>query len=273
MTMQMSGPIAVCPSLVGRAFRPAICAALACIGLAAPSRAAAQTPTLASTTDWRRFPTVAADVASRWKPSPDTATAPVMTGTGPAVQVQTTAPATLLRTDWTLSGTYAAGATFTQAPDATPTEVGVVVGNGALACIVAPDGTARFDAHGSTLSVGTIGAEHGAATEILVRVSDKAVTCDVNGQAAVRLAPPPLTQRTASAGWNRYAGLPVTESAICRSTEMSSITQKARPCVAAIRSLPWTARSRTLARGRLSCSGSHRAPSSNDTYTPISVPA
>jgi hypothetical protein len=183
----------VCPSLVGRAFRPAICAALACIGLAAPSRAAAQTPTLASTTDWRRFPTVAADVASRWKPSPDTATAPVVTGTGPAVQVQTTTPATLLRTDWTLSGIYAAGATFTPAPDVAPTEFGVSVGDGALACIVAPDGTVRFEVHGSTLSVGTIGAERPQATEMLVRVSDKAVTCEVNGQAAVTLAPVALT--------------------------------------------------------------------------------
>ena len=177
----------MCPSLVGRAFRPAICAALACIGLAAPSRATAQTPTLASTSDWRRFPTVAADVVSRWQP--DNASTPVVTGTGPAIQVQTTTPATLLRTDWTLSGIYAAGATFTPAPDVAPTEFGVSVGDGALACIVAPDGTVRFEVHGSTLSVGTIGAEHGAATEILVRVSDKAVTCDVNGQTAVTLAP------------------------------------------------------------------------------------
>jgi hypothetical protein len=166
--------------------RPAICAALAFIGLAASSRAAAQTPTLASTSDWRRFPTVAADVVSRWQP--DNTSTPVVTGTGPAIQVQTTTPATLLRTDWTLSGTYAAGATFTPAADAAPTEFGVVVGSGALACVVAPDGTARFDAHGSTLSVGTIGAERGAATEILVRVSDKAVTCEVNGQEALTLA-------------------------------------------------------------------------------------
>jgi hypothetical protein len=175
---------------VGRVFRPAICAALACIGLALPSRAAAQTPTLTSTTDWRRFPTVAADVVSRWQPA--NASTPVVTGTGPAIQVQTTAPATLLRTDWTLSGTYAAGATFTPAPDTAPTEVGVSVGNGALACIVAPDGTVRFDAHGSTLAVASLGTAR-AATEILVRVSAKAVTCDVNGQTAVTLAPAAVT--------------------------------------------------------------------------------
>jgi hypothetical protein len=47
-----------------------ICAALAFVGLAAPSRALAQTPTLASTSDWRRFPTVAPDVVSRWRPAP-----------------------------------------------------------------------------------------------------------------------------------------------------------------------------------------------------------
>ena len=174
----------------GRALRPAVCAALVVMSAGWPARALAQTTMATSppTTDWRRFPTVAADVASRWQPSAETAVAPVITGTGPALQVQTIAAATLLRTDWTLSGTYAAGATFTPAPDVAPTEFGVVVGSGALACIVAPDGTARFEAHGSTLSVGSITAAR-TATVILVRVSDKAVTCVVNGQAAVTLAP------------------------------------------------------------------------------------
>jgi hypothetical protein len=134
---------------------------------------------------------VAADVVSRWQPA--NASTPVVTGTGPAIQVQTTAPATLLRTDWTLSGTYAAGATFTPAADVPPTEFGVVVGGGALACIVAPDGTARFDAHGSTVSVGTINADRPSATAILVQVSDKAVSCEVNGQTTVTLAPMALT--------------------------------------------------------------------------------
>ena len=36
---------------LAKVVRPAICAALALIGLGAPSRAAAQTPTLASTSD------------------------------------------------------------------------------------------------------------------------------------------------------------------------------------------------------------------------------
>jgi hypothetical protein len=148
----------------------------------------AQTPTLASTSDWRRFPAVAADVISRWRPSVDTAAATV-TGTGPAIQVQTTTPAMLLRTDWTLSGTYAAGVTFTRATDLPPVEFGVVVGGGALTCIVAPDGTARFDAQGSTLSVGTIGVQRATATEILVRVSVHGVACVVNGQTVLTLTP------------------------------------------------------------------------------------
>jgi hypothetical protein len=165
---------------------------IAAIGFAAVRPVLAQAPTLASTADWRRFPTVAAEVATRWRPSADTATAPVVTGTGPAVTVKTTAPTTLLRTDWTLSGTYAVGATFTPAADADPTDVGVVVGRGALACIVAPDGTARFEAQGSTLAIGASGAAR-AATEILVRVSAKAVTCEVNGETAVTLGPMAVT--------------------------------------------------------------------------------
>ena len=165
------------------------CLMTAAIGLAAVRPVLAQTPALASTADWRRFPTVAAEVATRWQPSADTAT---VTGAGPAVTVHTTAPTTLLRTDWTLRGTYAAGATFTQAADAAPTDVGVVVGNGALACIVAPDGTARVEAQGSTLAIGASGPER-VATEILIRVSAKGVTCEVNGQTAVTLAPMALT--------------------------------------------------------------------------------
>ena len=44
-------------------------------------------------------------------------------------------------------------------------------------------------------------------------------------------------------------------SQVWRSGVTSSSTQIARPCVAAIRSLPWTSRSRTQATGRLRCSG------------------
>ena len=114
----------------------------------------------------------------------------MVTGTGPAMQVQTTTPATLLRTDWTLSGTYAAGATFTPAPDVAPVEFGVVVGSGALACIVAPDGTARFDAHGSTLNVASVPLP-AASTEILVRVTEAGVTCEINGHPAFTTAGSP----------------------------------------------------------------------------------
>jgi hypothetical protein len=106
------------------------------------------------------------------------------------MQVQTTAPATLLRTDWTLSGTYAVGATFTPAADAAPAEFGVVVAGGALACIVAPDGTARFDAHGSTLSIASVAAVT-ASTQILVRVTDAGVACEINGQTALTTAGSP----------------------------------------------------------------------------------
>ena len=59
----------------------------------------------------------------------------------------------------------------------------------------------------------------------------------------------------------------------CRSSEMSSSTQMPRPCVATSRSLPFTSRSRTEVFGRLFASDCHVSPSSNDTYTLLSVPA
>jgi hypothetical protein len=178
-------------SRTGRAIRQSL------LGLALSTScvvsASTQTPTVASMSDWRSFPAVASDLAQRWHLVTWTGVAPVVTGAGPAVQVTTITPASLLRTEWRLSGTYAAGATFTSAVDAAPTDVGVSVGSGALTCIVAPDGTARFDAHGSTLSVADIDSARRPATAILLRVSDTAVTCLVNGHPAVTLAPMALT--------------------------------------------------------------------------------
>jgi hypothetical protein len=156
--------------------------------------AVAQTPALGSrpTTDWRRFPTVATDVIARWRPTADTVAAPRLSGTGPALQVQTTTPVTLLRTDWTLSGSYATGATFTPDADLAPVEIGVTVGSGALACIVAPDGRARFDARGSTLRVSATAVERTPATQILIRVTDHGIACIVDGHTVLTMSPMPL---------------------------------------------------------------------------------
>jgi hypothetical protein len=71
-----------------------------------------------------------------------------------------------------------------------PVEIGVSLADGALACIVAQDGTVRFDAHGSTLNTSFTAAPARMATEILVRVTDKSVACVVNGQTALTISPP-----------------------------------------------------------------------------------
>ena len=79
--------------------------------------------------------------------------------------------------------------------------------------------------------------------------------------------------RTAGRGANRNAAEAAAAASSWRSGERSSRTQKERPCVPMTRS-PWrTSMSRTEQFGRFCWSACQRSPSSNDTKTPVSVPA
>ena len=80
-------------------------------------------------------------------------------------------------------------------------------------------------------------------------------------------------RRTASRGMNRWLPPRAMSSVNCSSGVMSSRIQNARPWVAATRSWVLNVRSWMGTTGRLSWSGCHPAPSSNETYTPNSVPA
>ena len=78
--------------------------------------------------------------------------------------------------------------------------------------------------------------------------------------------------RMAGEGWKIWRSLG-RFSVVWRRGARSSRIQKARPWVAAMRSLPWTKRSVTAVTGKLSCMGCHLRPPLKETYTPDSVPA
>src|SRR5205823_1485551 len=79
--------------------------------------------------------------------------------------------------------------------------------------------------------------------------------------------------RYAVAGWKSHTSAPVTGAAICRSGVTLSRTQNERPNVAMTKSFSCTTRSRTEVSGKLSSSDCQSSPSSNETYTPLSVHA
>src|SRR2546427_9373011 len=84
--------------------------------------------------------------------------------------------------------------------------------------------------------------------------------------------------RTASLGLKRWVppappGSAATAALSCRSTAKSSSTQMPRPYVPTIKSLLWTTMSLYKVVGRLSISDCQWSPSSNETYTALSVPA
>jgi hypothetical protein len=82
-----------------------------------------------------------------------------------------------------------------------------------------------------------------------------------------------MFMRTVGLGGKRYADDAATPSFQSRSGVRSSRIQKPRPCVATTRSPSLTARSVIGAAGRLRWKACQLAPSSKDTYSPVSVPA
>ena len=80
-------------------------------------------------------------------------------------------------------------------------------------------------------------------------------------------------QRMAVCGLKKYTSDVAIDASACRSGVRLSRIQIDRPYVATIRSSPWTSRSRIDEVGRFNCSDCQLSPSSNDTYTLVSVPA